>query len=85
MHQRGLSTRRSCALCSISLSSSSYRPSIEKQHNDQVLGQRLHEVARVHEDYGYRRAHQHLRNQQEVVNHKRVQPGALWADGSLRD
>ena len=37
------------------------------------MGQRLHEVARVHEDYGYRRAHRHLRNQQEVVNHKRVQ------------
>lgn len=76
MSQRGVSIRRSCALCGISVSSNSYQPSPEKQANDRELGQRLHEVARVHEDYGYRRAHRHLRHQEgpkERLNHKRVQ------------
>lgn len=33
----------------------------------------MHAIAAYHGDYGYRRAHRHLRNQQEQVNHKRVQ------------
>ena len=65
--------RRSCALCRISRSSQSYKPSPEKQASDRELGQRLHAIADYHGDYGYRRAHRHLRNQEEQVNHKRVQ------------
>lgn len=65
--------RRSCALCRISRSSQSYKPSPEKQASDQELGRRLHVIADYHGDYGYRRAHKHLQNQQEQVNHKRVQ------------
>jgi hypothetical protein len=87
MSQRGLSTRRSCALCGISLSSNCYRPTaisqllsancyqppVEKQANDRELDQRLHQIAHLHEDYGYRRAHQHLRNQHLRNQHLRNQ------------
>ena len=69
----GLSGRRSCALCGISRSSYNYRPSVEKQANDQALGQRLHAIAAYHESYGYRPAHHELRRQGELINHKRVQ------------
>ena len=73
MRQQGLSLRRSCALCQISLSSYHYQPSPEKQASDRDLGQRLHAIAAYHKCYGYRPAHRELRSQGEVVNHKRVQ------------
>ena len=73
LHEHGLSVRRSCALCGISRSSYSYRPSPEKQHNDQVLGQQLQAIARYHHSYGYRPAHRELCRQGEAINHKRVQ------------
>ena len=73
MQQRGLSTRRSCALCGISRSSYRYQPSPEKQHNEQQLGRQLHAIADYHESYGYRPAHRELRRQGEIINHKRVQ------------
>jgi putative transposase len=37
------------------------------------LGQRLQGIANYHESYGYRMAHEELRRQGEVINHKRVQ------------
>jgi putative transposase len=73
MNQRGLSTRRSCALCGISRSSNRYRPSAKKQANDRALGQRLHAIAEYHDSYGYRPAYRELRRQGELINHKRVQ------------
>ena len=73
LSQRGLSTRRSCALCGISCSSYNYQPSPQKQHSDQVLGQQLHAIAEYHDCYGYRPAHRELCRQGEVINHKRVQ------------
>ena len=76
MHQRGLSTRRSCALCGISRSSYKYQPSPEKQQHDQKLGEQLHAIAAYHKRYGYRPAHRQLRRQGEIINHKRVQ--RIW-------
>ncbi len=73
LQEHGLSVRRSCALCRISRSSQSYRPSPEKQANDQELGRRLRAIADYHDFYGYRMAHQELRRQGEIINHKRVQ------------
>lgn len=73
LSQRGLSTRRSCALCGISRSSYSYKSSPQKQQSDQALGQQLHAIAGYHDCYGYRPAHRELCRQGEVINHKRVQ------------
>ena len=73
LHGHGLSVRRSCALCGISRSSHSYRPSPEKQANDRELGQQLQAIAAYHDSYGYRPAHRELLRQGQDINHKRVQ------------
>jgi len=76
LQQRGVSLRRSCALCHISRSSFAYRRPPERVRQDQELGQRLHQIARRRPSFGYRRAHDALRRRGHRVNQKRVR--RLW-------
>jgi putative transposase len=73
---RGLSLRRSCALCHISRSSLGYRPRLRRRLRDQQLVAQLREIARKHPRYGYRRAHALLCRSGTRVNVKRVH--RLW-------
>lgn len=76
MHVRGLSLRRSCALCHIGHSSLRYRPRILRRLRNQELVLRLRAIACKHPRYGYRRAHALLQREGECVNVKRVH--RLW-------
>ena len=72
LRQRGLSTRRSCALCGISRSSYAYQVAPAKLRRDQQLSQHLRRIARQRPRYGYRRAYAVLRRSGWAINHKRV-------------
>lgn len=76
MHVRGLSLRRSCALCHIGHSSLRYRPRILRRLRNQELVLRLRTIARKHPRFGYRRAHALVEREGEGVNVKRVH--RLW-------
>jgi putative transposase len=76
LQARGLSRRRSCALCHISRSSLHYRPRLRRCLHDQQLAAQLREIARKHPRYGYRRAHALLCRSGTLVNVKRVH--RLW-------
>jgi putative transposase len=81
LHARGLSLRRSCALCQISCSSLRYRPrQTRRVHNQQVVAG-LRRIARQHPRYGYRRAHAVLNRELGSVNVKRVH--RLWRQERL--
>ncbi len=75
-HARGLSLRRSCALCHISRSSLRYRSRQERRTQNQQLIERLRPIARTHPRYGYRRAHALVARDLAGVNVKRVH--RLW-------
>ena len=76
LQARGLSRRRSCALCHISRSSLGYRPRPHRRLRDQDLAAQLRQIARKHPRYGYRRAHALLCRTGTSVNVKRVH--RLW-------
>ncbi len=76
MQARGLSLRRSCALCHIGHSSLRYRPRTMRRLQNQALIGRLRVIARRHPRYGYRRAHALVEREGIAVNVKRVH--RLW-------
>ena len=78
---RGLSLRRSCALCQISRSSAQYRPRLVRHMQNQYLVERLRHIARTHPRYGYRRAHALVARDLAGVNVKRVH--RLWRQARL--
>ncbi len=78
---RGLSLRRSCALCHISRSSLRYRPRPTRRRQNQHLTARLHAIARKHPRYGYRRAHVLVCRELPGINLKRVH--RLWRQERL--
>jgi putative transposase len=57
LQARGISLRRSCALCHISRSSLRYRPRGLRRAQTAQLVDRLRQIAHTHPRYGYRRAH----------------------------
>lgn len=81
LHGRGLSLRRSCALCQISCSSLRYRPRHARRVQNQHLVARLRRIARQHPRYGYRRAHAVLGREVAGINVKRVH--RLWRQEQL--
>ena len=81
LQARGLSRRRSCALCHISRSSLGYRPRLRRRVRDQQLAAQLRELARKHPRYGYRRAHALLCRAGTKVNVNRVH--RLWRQQRL--
>ena len=81
MHTRGLSLRRSCALCHIGHSSLRYRPRTFRRLRNQELALRLRAIARKHPRYGYRRAHALVCRDVPGVNVKRVH--RLWRQDHL--
>ncbi len=78
---RGLSLRRSCALCHISRSSLRYRPRPGRHAQNQQLVVRLRGIARRHPRYGYRRAHALICREVPGVNVKRIH--RLWRQERL--
>lgn len=81
LHARGLSLRRSCALCHISRSSLRYRPRCARWRQNRELATRLHAIAQRHPRYGYRRAHALVRRDLPNVNVKRVH--RIWCEERL--
>ena len=81
LHARGLSLRRSCALCHISRSSFRYRARGVRRLQNQALATRLHAIAKRHPRYGYRRAHAVIRRDLPNVNVKRVH--RIWRQERL--
>ena len=66
--QFAFSQRRSCLLLLVPVSSFRYQP----RKTDEALRERLVQLAREKQRYGYRRLHVLLRREGEAVNHKRV-------------
>lgn len=66
----GLSERKSCLLVDISVSEYRYQP---KKDNDDVLRQRLRELAGQRKRFGSPRLHIMLKRENLVVNHKRTE------------
>jgi putative transposase len=81
LQARGLSLRRSCALCHIGHSSLRYRPRSMRRLRNQELVVRLRAIARRHPRYGYRRAHALVCRDVPAVNVKRVH--RLWRQEHL--
>jgi putative transposase len=81
LRARGLSLRRSCALCHISRSSLRYQPQPRQRAQNQLLATRLHAIARQHPRYGYRRAHALVCRETPGVNVKRVH--RIWRQERL--
>jgi putative transposase len=81
LQARGLSLRRSCALCHISRSSLRYRPRLMRRSQNQQLVERLRRIARKHPRYGYRRAHALVCREVAGINVKRVH--RLWRQERL--
>jgi putative transposase len=65
----GVSERRACGLVHVQRSTLRYRPRVR---DDAALAERLAELARERNRFGYRRLHALLRRAGLVVNHKRV-------------
>ncbi len=68
--QRGVSSRRACALLQVARSALHYTSRLPAR--DQALGERLRVIARQHPRYGYRRVCVLVRAQGVRVNAKRV-------------
>jgi putative transposase len=66
--QFAFSQRRACLLSMVPVSSYRYQP----LQSDELLRERLMDLAREKPRYGYRRLHVLLRREGETVNHKRV-------------
>lgn len=81
LQARGLSLRRSCALCHIGHSSLRYRPRTMRRLRNQELVLHLHAIARTHPRYGYRRAHVLVCRDVPGVHVKRVH--RLWRQEHL--
>ena len=81
LRARGLSLRRSCALCHISRSSLHYRPRPGRHAQNQHLVEHLRHIARKHPRYGYRRAHALVCRDAPGINVKRVH--RLWRQEQL--
>lgn len=81
LQARGLSQRRSCALCQISRSSLRYQPRPARRARNQQLATQLHAIARQHPRYGYRRAHALVCREAPGVNVKRVH--RIWRQERL--
>ena len=81
LRARGLSLRRSCALCHISRSSLRYRPRPTRHLQNQELAERLRSIARQHPRYGYRRVHVLVCRELPGINVKRVH--RLWRQARL--
>lgn len=81
LRARGLSLRRSCALCHISRSSFRYRARGARRLQNEELTTRLHAIAKRHPRYGYRRAHAGVRRDVPNVNVKRVH--RIWRQERL--
>ncbi len=65
----GLSERRACGLIGLHRSTLRYGP---RKAGDGHLRERIHAIAAARRRFGYRRIHDLLRREGEVVNHKRV-------------
>jgi putative transposase len=78
LQEKGVSERRACRLMRLGRSSLRYRP---RDDRNEVLRQRLRDLARQHPRYGYRRAWAVLRREGWPVNLKRVH--RLWKDLGL--
>lgn len=65
----GLSERRACRLIGIGRSSLRYEP---REKDDELLRERLTELARKWRRAGHRRLHRHLRREAWQINHKRL-------------
>lgn len=81
LRARGLSLRRSCALCHISRSSLRYQARPTRRTQNHQLATRLHAIARQHPRYGYRRAHVVVCREIPGVNIKRVH--RIWRQERL--
>ena len=81
MQARGLSLRRSCALCHIGHSSLRYLPRTMRRLRNQELAARLRAIARRQPRSGYRRAHALVCRAVSGVNVKRVH--RLWRQERL--
>lgn len=81
LHARGLSLRRSCALCHSSRSSLRYRPRQERRAQNGHLVEHLRRIARTHPRYDYGRAHALVCRAVPGVNLKRVH--RLWRQQQL--
>lgn len=81
LRARGLSLRRSCALCHISRSSVRYRPRLGRHTQNGHVVEHLRRIARNHPRYGYRRAHALVCRDVPGVNVKRVH--RLWRQEQL--
>jgi putative transposase len=73
--EKGLSERAACRLVRLSRTVARYRARPER-HDNEILVERLKEIARKKRRRGYRLAHRHLRQEGWRVNHKRVH--RLW-------
>lgn len=81
LQARGLSLRRSCALCHISRSSVRYQPRSARRGSNQQIATRLRAIAQRYPRYGYRRAHAVLCRETPGVNLKRVH--RIWRQARL--
>ncbi len=79
---RGLSLRRSCALCRMSRSSVRYQPHGPRLVQNQQLTVRLRAIARKHPRYGYRRAHALVCREVVGVHGTRVH--RIWRQAQVR-
>ena len=78
-HRFGLSERHACRLVG-QPRSTQRRPA--PAHRDQALRKRLHEIAKGHQRYGYRRAHALLCREGFQINRKKVL--RLWREEGLK-
>jgi putative transposase len=76
----GVSERRACRVLGQPRSTQQYQPC--HQERDRALVKRLHELARQHPRFGWRRISAKLREEHWQVNHKRVQ--RLWRAEGLK-
>lgn len=80
-----LSQRRVCKALNFDRSSMRYQPSLDKEERDQVLSERLRQLAQEHPRFGYRRMQAMLKRQDQGqgqdYNHKQVQ--RLWHKAGL--
>lgn len=78
--EKGLSERSACRLVRLSRTVARYR-SCPKRHDNELLVERLKDIARKKRRRGYRLAHRQLRQEGWKVNHKRVHH--LWKAAGL--
>lgn len=64
-----LSERRACRIVGLSRSVAQYQP---RESNDDVVRDRLKELAAENKRYGYKRLHVLLKREELVINHKRT-------------